>query len=41
MQDMPMERMTYTVLSAGGAPVGGSMAPPSQAGSIPAHWART
>jgi hypothetical protein len=30
--------MTFTVLSAGGAPVGGGMAPPSEVGAMPAHW---
>jgi predicted enzyme related to lactoylglutathione lyase len=33
-----MEGTTYTVLSAGGAPVGGIMAPPKQAGTMPPHW---
>jgi predicted enzyme related to lactoylglutathione lyase len=38
MQEIPMEGMTYTVLSAGGVPVGGIMAPPKQAGTMPPHW---
>ena len=38
MQDMPMEQMTYTVLNAGGAPVGGIMATPKRAGPMPPHW---
>jgi predicted enzyme related to lactoylglutathione lyase len=38
MQDLPMEGTTYTLLSAGGAPVGGIMAPPKQAGTMPPHW---
>jgi len=38
MQDMPMEGMTYTVLNAGGAPVGGIMAPPREAAGMPPQW---
>ena len=38
MQDMPMEGTTYTVLNAGGAPVGGIMAPPPQAAGMPPQW---
>jgi hypothetical protein len=38
MQDMPMEGMTYTVLNAGGSPVGGIMATPKEAAGAPPHW---
>jgi predicted enzyme related to lactoylglutathione lyase len=39
MQDMAMQGMMYTVLNAGGAPVGGIMASPKQFGPMPPHWA--
>jgi predicted enzyme related to lactoylglutathione lyase len=38
MESMPMENMTYTVLKAGGTPVGGIMAPPEPGPTMPPHW---
>lgn len=37
-QDMPMEGMTYTVVSAGGKEVGGMMKTPPEAGGMPPAW---
>ncbi len=38
MEDFPSEEMTYTVVKAGGAAVGGIMALPPQASGRPPHW---
>ncbi len=38
MHDRPMEGMTYTVLSAGGAEIGGIMQKPPTADRMPSRW---
>jgi hypothetical protein len=39
LEEMGMEGMTYTVVKAGGEPVGGLMAIPPEAQGVPPYWA--